>query len=217
MSSIRNILESLDDIEKKSTTNISTATILESEEDLLLKEWTEFKKQELNEFLPALAAVGGALARGASAVGGALARGVASTVKTVGQTAAQSAGSAIGQSIADKVTGQTTTPTTTTPTTTTPTTTTPQQKQQQTDQEKQVAQQTKATATNLQALKSATGANINIPAATTSLVKAVAGQPISTTDSKNLSGISGAFHTALTNPNTAKQLVDIVKRATIQK
>ena len=211
MSSIRNILESLDDIEKKSTTNISTATILESEEDLLLKEWTEFKKQELNEFLPALAAVGGALARGASAVGGALARGVASTVKTVGQTAAQSAGSAIGQSIADKVTGQTTTPTTT------PTTTTPQQKQQQTDQEKQVAQQTKATATNLQALKSATGANINIPAATTSLVKAVAGQPISTTDSKNLSGISGAFHTALTNPNTAKQLVDIVKRATIQK
>jgi len=212
MSSIRNILESLDDIEKKSTTNISTATILESEEDLLLKEWTEFKKQELNEFLPALAAVGGALARGASAVGGALARGVASTVKTVGQTAAQSAGSAIGQSIADKVTGQTTTPTTTTPTTTTP-----QQKQQQTDQEKQVAQQTKATATNLQALKSATGANINIPAATTSLVKAVAGQPISTTDSKNLSGISGAFHTALTNPNTAKQLVDIVKRATIQK
>jgi len=207
MSSIRNILESLDDIEKKSTTNISTATILESEEDLLLKEWTEFKKQELNEFLPALAAVGGALARGASAVGGALARGVASTVKTVGQTAAQSAGSAIGQSIADKVTGQTTTPTTTTP----------QQKQQQTDQEKQVAQQTKATATNLQALKSATGANINIPAATTSLVKAVAGQPISTTDSKNLSGISGAFHTALTNPNTAKQLVDIVKRATIQK
>jgi hypothetical protein len=207
MSSIKTILENLDNLNRP--TSIVAEPIEESQEDLMLKEWLAFKEnQQLDEVLPALAAVGGALARGAAATGGAIARGIGSLAQTAGKTAAQTAGAAIGQAVADKVTGQPASQTTT-----------PQNQQQQQQQQQKVEldKQTKSTATNLQALKSATGADINVPASTASLVKAVAGQPMSTTDSKNLSGISGAFHTALTNPNTAKQLVDIVKRATIQK
>jgi hypothetical protein len=205
MSSIKTILENLDNLNRP--TSIVAESVRESQEDLMLKEWLAFKEnQQLDEVLPALAAVGGALARGAAATGGAIARGIGSLAQTAGKTAAQTAGAAIGQAVADKVTSQTTTPQDQ-----------QQQQQQQKQQKVELDKQTKSTATNLQALKSATGADINVPASTVSLAKAAAGQPMSTTDSKNLSGVTGAFQTALTNPSTAKQLVDIVKRANIQR
>lgn len=166
--------------------------------------------EQLDEVLPALAAAGGAIARGVAALGGAAARGATAAGKglaQVGQQAVKGGAQLAGQAVAGMAKGLASGGGATTA----------QQQDNQEKQQNELTQQVKATATNLQALKSATGANINVPAATTSLSKAISGQPMSTIDSKNLSSVTGAFQQALTNPSTAKQLVDVVKRATAQK
>ena len=91
------------------------------------REFTE-SKQQVDEFAPFLAALGGALAKGATAAGTALARGavaagskvaqgatqlgtkaiqgVGQVAKTAATTAGQAAGTTIGTSAANKLTGQ---------------------------------------------------------------------------------------------------------------
>lgn len=81
----------------------------------------EHESQQIDEIAPFVAALGGALARGAAAAGTALARGAvslggtalragSSALKTAGQTAlstaARTAGTQIGTNIANKLTGQ---------------------------------------------------------------------------------------------------------------
>lgn len=79
----------------------------------------EFAKpeQQVDEILPALGAVAGlagraavaggsALARGAAAAGSAAMRGLGSAARTVGRSALSTAGKAIGQAVANKLTPQ---------------------------------------------------------------------------------------------------------------
>ena len=74
-------------------------------------------EQKIDEILPALGAAAGmvgraalaggsALARGAATAGRAALRGLGSAARNVGQTALSTAGQAIGQSVADKLTPQ---------------------------------------------------------------------------------------------------------------
>lgn len=221
MSSIKTLLENLDRIDQTPVKESTVESPAISETLDFTTEWQKFKesydKEQLDEVLPALAAAGGALARGAAVAGGALAKGAAAAGKglaNVGKQAVQSGSKLAGQAAAGFAQGLASGGGTT------PQQQQQQQKQQATGQQAsnpELDKQVKSIATNLQSLKSATGANINVPAATTSLAKAVAGQQMNNIDTKNLSGVSGAFQQALTNPSTSKQLVDVVKRATLQK
>lgn len=164
---------------------------------------TSLEEEQLDEIVPALAAVGGALARGAAAAGGAVARGVANVarsaapaVKNVAQTAAKSL---VGQAIKSTVGGGTT-----------------QQPQQQqptdTTQDKAAGEKlAKDTAANIQKIKSSTGANINVPGVTQSILKAAAGQQMNPGDTKNLSTLMDPLTKTLADPAKAKKLSDIFR------
>lgn len=205
MSSMKSLLESIDRIGKKHST---PSNPVESKEESLLEEWEDFKnsytinEQQLDEIAPALAAVGGALARGAAAAGGAVAKGVANVAKAAApavKNVAQTAGKAIaGQAIQSTVGGKPA----------------PQQQQpagQQAQDQAAGEKLAKDTAVNIQKIKSSTGANINVPGATQSVLKAAAGQQMNPGDAKNLSTLMDPLTKTLADPAKAKKLSDIFK------
>ena len=205
MSSMKSLLESIDRIGKEPS---ATLKIEASKEESLLKEWEDFKnsytveEQQLDEIAPALAAVGGVLARGAAAAGGAVAKGVANVAKAAApavKNIAQTAGKAIaGQAIQSAVGRKPT----------------PQQQQsadQQTQDQAAGEKLAKDTAANIQKIKSSTGANINVPGVTQSVLKAAAGQQMNPGDTKNLSTLMDPLTKTLADPAKAKKLGDIFK------
>lgn len=206
MSSMKLLLESMDRIGKEPST---TSEPKVDEQESLLKEWEEFKssytvkEEKLDEIAPAIAAIGGALARGAAAVGGAAARGVASAAKAaapaVKNTAKTLGTNVAGQIIKSTVGGGTN----------------PQAQQQNAAQQKQdqAAGQklAKDTAANIQKIKSSTGANINVPGVTQSVIKAAAGQQMNPGDTKNLSTLMDPLTKTLADPAKSKKLSDIFR------
>lgn len=201
MSSMKTLLESIDRIGQEPT-KVSLPDV--SEEESMLKEWEEFKtsykvdEQQLSEIAPAIAAIGGALARGAATAGGALARGVSNVAKSAAPVAKKIGKNIAGQAIKSALTSNQ-----------------PQQQQSTPDQQAQdqAAGQklAKDTAANIQQIKSSTGANINVPGVTQSVLKAAAGQQMNPGDTKNLSTLMDPLTKTLADPAKSKKLSDIFR------
>lgn len=207
MSSIKSLLESIDKINATSSVEIAPIKTLEYDNNLL-EEWEEFKKsydineQKINEIAPALAAVGGALARGAVTAGTAAAKGIANVAKAVAPAAKNLATTAAKQAVVAtaKTLGGSSPPSQ------------PQTQQANAEQDKQAREKiAKDTAANIQKIKSSTGSNINVPGVTQSILKAAAGQQLAPGDTKHLSTMIDPITKALTDPVKSKKLSDIFR------
>lgn len=217
---MKSLLESIDRIG-----HVPSAPTVENKstnEELLLKEWEDFKnsytvkEEQLDEIAPALAALGGLVARGAATAGSALARGAASAVGSAARGVANAAKAAVpvaaniaktaGQGLARQAVKTAAT------NLTSGSSTAQQQPQTTADPEKEAGEKIATdTAANIQKIKSSTGANINVPGVTQSVLKAAAGQQMNPGDTKNLSTLMDPLTKTLADPAKAKKLSDILK------